>query len=52
MYASVTNGHTTAEIRPTRRIPTSDGEPRTIRIRPGRANTRRAAIAEQTGTYR
>lgn len=43
MYASVTVGHATVELRNTRNI--GDGEERrTIRVRPARTNTRRAAI--------
>ncbi|MFI7073506.1 hypothetical protein [Micromonospora sediminicola] len=44
MYASATIGHTAREIRGTRAIRTADGEQRTIRVRPGRQTSRRAAI--------
>ena len=48
MYACVTVGRTSAEIRPTR-IVRVDGKSTTIRVRPGRSNTRRAAINSSLG---
>ncbi|MGS2615146.1 hypothetical protein ACVCAH_11565 [Micromonospora sp. LZ34] len=51
MYASVTVGRTAAEIRPTRTIRV-DGKHTTIRVRPGRGNTRRAAILASLGYSR
>lgn len=50
MYASATIGYaTTREIRPTRTV-RFDGKQLTIRVRPGRANSRRRAIAESLAT--
>lgn len=48
MYASVTVASTAAEIRPTRTIRV-DGKTATIRVLPGRSNTRRAAIKASLG---
>lgn len=47
--ASVTIGYSAREIRPTRAIRTQDGERQTVRVRPGRANSRRAAINASLG---
>ncbi|MER7166788.1 hypothetical protein ABT336_12090 [Micromonospora sp. NPDC000207] len=46
---SITIGHSAAEIRTTRSVRGVDGESRTIRVRPGRSNTRRSAIAASLG---
>lgn len=43
MATSATIGHTSSEVRTTISIDTADGR-RTIRRRPGRSNSRRAAI--------
>lgn len=51
MYASVTVGSTAREIRPTRTIRV-DGKHATIRVRPGRSNTRRDAILASLGYRR
>ncbi|QKW15441.1 hypothetical protein [Verrucosispora sp. NA02020] len=47
--ASVTIGYSSTEIRPTRAIRGADGERQTVRVRPGRANSRRAAINASLG---
>lgn len=47
--ASVTIGHTTTEIRPTRTIRGADGERQTVRVRAGRGTTRRSAINASMG---
>ncbi|MFJ1539234.1 hypothetical protein ACIODS_11895 [Micromonospora chalcea] len=49
MVASATIGHTATEIRPTRVLRDGDGEQRTIRVRRGRGNSVRAAIAASYG---
>lgn len=43
MYASVTVGHATAELRNTRTVGTGEDR-RTVRVRPARTNARRSAI--------
>jgi len=45
---SSTIGYASAEIRSTRTVVVGD-EPRTIRVRPGRGNAKRAAIRESLG---
>ncbi|GGM27719.1 hypothetical protein GCM10011608_10660 [Micromonospora sonchi] len=47
--ASVTIGYAPSEIRPTRAIRGADGERQTVRVRPGRSNSRRAAIRASLG---
>ncbi len=49
MFASDSIGYTSREIRTVRTVNTCDGEQRTIRVRPGRANTRRTAIRASLG---
>ncbi len=49
MFASDSISHTSREIRTIRTVNSSDGEQRTIRVRPGRANTRRTAIRASLG---
>lgn len=51
MYASATSGYTRSEIRTTRTVGV-DGDRRTIRVRPNRSNTRRAAIEESLWGWR
>lgn len=47
--ASVTIGHSSREIRPTRAVRSIDGDRHTVRVRPGRANSRRSAINASLG---
>ncbi|MFJ8690233.1 hypothetical protein [Micromonospora wenchangensis] len=49
MFASATVGYTAREIRTVRTVNSGDGEQRTIRVRLGRANTRRTAINASLG---
>ncbi|MFG1846838.1 hypothetical protein [Micromonospora carbonacea] len=49
MTTSVTIGYTSRETRTVRTVQTGDGEQRTIRVRPGRSNSRRDAIRASLG---
>ncbi|MEV5819363.1 hypothetical protein AB0L22_09320 [Micromonospora haikouensis] len=49
MTASATIAHTSREIRTVRTVQVGDGEQRTIRVRPGRSNSRRDAIRASLG---
>ena len=51
MFASVTTGHTSREIRSTRTVGQGDDR-RVIRVQAGRGNTRRAAINESAAGAR